>query len=179
MFKKGAYDVSLFDHIEWGWDRSQVEATRRYLTGGERYITLSGSEVHPDFFDDLSDKKIGAILGYHYRFSDYEADPAALSQKFDISLVTNQMQILKMVLSKRVQVGVMTESFLEYYFQSHQEMRSVLLISDHYDQPYNFVGIVRKNGPISAAQLEKILFSVFTDNRFDWIAGKYGITWEK
>nr|WP_020592438.1 ABC transporter substrate-binding protein [Kiloniella laminariae] len=179
MFQKGDYDVSLFDHLEWGWDSTQVEATRQYLQGGERYITLAGSDITPAYFEDLTGKKIGAILGYHYKFTNYETDPAALDQKFNISLVTRQMQILKMVLSKRVEIGVMTESFLEYYFQSHQDMRSVLLISEHYDQRYSFVGIARRKGPISAAKLEEILFSLFRDERYSWIAEKYGVKWEK
>ncbi|WP_162200150.1 substrate-binding periplasmic protein [Kiloniella spongiae] len=177
MFQKGLYDVSLFDHVNWGWSSENVETTNIYLKGGERYISSNSTQKKTDFFQDISSKKIGAILGYHYRFAKFETDPQKLNKRFDINLVTNQEQIIKQVLANRIEIGVVTETFLKKYLRENRENADRIVISKNYDQEYNFVGIVRKNASISALTLEKIIYAVTTSPKYKWIADKYGIHW--
>ncbi len=177
MFQKGLYDVSLFDHLDWGWNPETVEITKVYLKGGERYISSNKAQEKPDFFQNISSKKIGAILGYHYRFAEFETDPQELNKRFDINLVANQEQIIKQVLSNRIEVGVISETFLKKYLRENKENADRITISENYDQEYNFVGIVRKNAPISALTLERIIGSVTSNPEYKWIAVKYGIKW--
>ncbi|WP_419905842.1 substrate-binding periplasmic protein [Kiloniella sp.] len=177
LFDKGVYDVSLFDHIQWGWDEAKVEITDVYLSGGERYIALASNVTNQTYFNDLPNKKIGAILGYHYNFADFESDPDKLNDRFDITLVDKQIQILKLVLGNRVEVGVITETYLLQYLQTHKNLKDLISVSNTYDQPYNFIGIVRKNGPISAKKLEHIIHSVTQAPEYRWIEIKYGINW--
>src|SRR5207253_10936360 len=37
-FKNGAYDLSFFDNINWGWDKSAVDVSDVYMNGKEIYI---------------------------------------------------------------------------------------------------------------------------------------------
>nr|WP_281174849.1 transporter substrate-binding domain-containing protein [Kiloniella litopenaei] len=178
MFKKGLYDISLFDHLSWGWTPEDVMVTRVFLRGGERYITARNKEVAPTLFKDISSRKIGAILGYHYNFANFETDPEKLKKRFDINLVTYQEQIIKQVLSHRVEIGVITETFLKKYLKENIEVRDRIVISENYDQEYNFVGIVRKEAAITATELENIILSVINSPKYQWIADEYGIKWQ-
>ena len=178
MFKKGLYDISLFDHLKWGWNPEEVDATKVFLRGGERYITAGSPKITQNFFTDVSSKKIGAILGYHYRFTSFETDPEKLKKRFDINLVTHQEQIIKQVLSHRIQIGVITETFLKKYLRENSEDREKITISDTYDQEYNFIGIVRKKALISASELEQIIISVIKSPKYQWVADQYGIKWQ-
>jgi len=60
-FSKGLHDLSMFDNIEWGWDKQQVEASESYLDGGEVYITLAVPE-RDEFQREEDDRDCGLPL---------------------------------------------------------------------------------------------------------------------
>lgn len=177
MFAQGRFDMSFFDHYEWGWEKLDVEKTDVYLEGGEVYVTLKTPQVDQSFFDTLEDKSIAAILGYHYGFADYNNNPDALRKKFNITLTNDHEQILKMVLGGRVQVGVFTETYLARYFQRDFMARNRLLVSKRYDQRYNFITLVRKGFTPSANKIQDYMDKLRTLPEYQWLRDKYGIEW--
>lgn len=177
MFDEGRYDLSFFDHMEWGWQGKDVDTTEVYLEGGEVFITANEPDRDQSFFKDIERKSIAAMLGYHYRFADYVSDPQSLKRRFDIVLTDTQDQIIKLVLNKRVDIGIITETYLKKYFQTNLTSRSKILQSQTYDHPYKFRTILRKNGPVSVQEIEQLINTVRTSNAHKWIKEKYGIDW--
>lgn len=177
MFAEKKYDISFFDHLAWGWDKTQVDTTDVYLSGGEVFITAKKNGRNQSYFDAITDKSIAAILGYHYKFADYQTDPETLKNKFDITLTKSQEQIVKLVLSGRVEIGIITETYLLRSFQKDANVRKALLVSDHYDQSYHFRTIVRKGIEPSADYLNQLIQAIRNDPSFAWIEDKYGIAW--
>lgn len=177
MFREGRFDMSFFDHVVWGWDTDKVEATPVYLTGGEVFITLKEPSKNQDYFSNLETHSIAAIRGYHYRFTGFESDPKVLKKRFDITLTNSPDHIIKLVEEKRVNIGIVTETYLLKYFQKHFTARAKFLTSNSYDQRYNFTTIVRKGFSPSAKKMNDLMTQVRTDPRFKWIKDTYGLDW--
>jgi ABC-type amino acid transport substrate-binding protein len=177
MFDEGRFDVSFFDHLEWGWDKSKVDASDVYFNGGEVFITANKPDRKQSYFETLKNKSIAAINGYHYKFSGYISDPKKLKKRFNITLTNDQDQIIKMVVSGNIDLGIITETYLLSYFQTHPSARTAIIAASSYDQEYNFRTIVRKTAKISAEKIYELIKKVQTDPKYDWLKQKYGIQW--
>lgn len=177
MFREGRFDMSFFDHVVWGWDREKVESTPVYLSGGEVFITLKDPSKNQSYFSNIEKRSIAAIRGYHYHFTNFETDPKALHKRFDITLTNSADHIIKLVEEKRVDIGIVTETYLLKYFQKHFTARAKFLTSNSYDQRYNFTTIVRKGFTPSAKKMNELMTQVRTDPRFKWMKDTYGLDW--
>jgi len=177
MFAEERFDMSFFDHLEWGWDTSLVDATDVYLEGGEVYATLKTPKVTDSYFDDIVSKSLAGILGYHYGFANYETDPIRLKARFDITLTNDHEQILKIVMGGRAEVGIFTETYLKRLFQKDFMIRNRLVVSGRYDQRYGFRTIVRKGFTPSARTMQKLMTQLRADPNSQWITDKYGLDW--
>ncbi|WP_420549094.1 substrate-binding periplasmic protein [Curvivirga sp.] len=170
IFKDKKVDISLFDQASWGWSDMNVDHTSIYMRGGEKYITKKqNGESQETLFDNLKDKRIAAILGYHYLFANFNADPLFLEENFEITLVSKQDQIIKMVRSRRVEIGIVTEAFLQRYLARRPFLKDKLIISDFYDQEYEFVGIRRKDAKISLSTLDRLIAAAMKAEDFQLI----------
>ncbi|MDV7341377.1 transporter substrate-binding domain-containing protein [Terasakiella sp. A23] len=177
MFQDERFDMSFFDHLAWGWDKDQVDATDVYLTGGEVFITQKAPGRDKSFFSNIQNRSIAAIRGYHYKFADYVTDPHALKTKFNITLTNSQDHILKLVAENRVEIGIMTETYLLQYFQKNPAAKGQFLTAEQYDQVYNFRTILRKNTKPSANEMNKLMTALRKNANFNWLKEKYGIDW--
>ncbi len=175
MFYQSQIDVSLFDQMVWGWDKDKVDQTQVYMGGGEKYIALRKEGVSQKLFKHLADKRIAAILGYHYNFAGFNPDPTFLNKKFDISLVSNQDQIIKMTLTNRVDIGVVTEAYLFQYVSFNPVLKDTLVVSDVYDQEYHFVGIRNKKSQIKLDELQTLIQKAVKSPEFKSILKLYGM----
>ena len=174
FFEKGGYDLSMFDHLDWGWDKYPVEATNVYAHGGEKYVTLAKKGRGQSYFDDMNDKKVVGFLGYHYKFADFENDPDILREKFNMTLTSNHSGNLLMVVHQRVDVAIVTELYISRWLLSHPEYSDKFLVSDIWDQEYQFVMLIRKGGPLSVQQLNTLLVCIEKDGLLHALFKKYG-----
>lgn len=144
-FKSGDYDLSFFDNIEWGWDKSKVDVSEVYMRGKEVYIAKKKPDRDESYFADFKGKAMVGILGYHYGFAGFNADPIFLRKKYNMQLSTSNEGSVKMILFDRGDIAVVSDIYLRSYLQKHPEDKSKLLISNKIDQQYNHTVIVRKN----------------------------------
>ena len=158
-FEAGAFDVMFLEMAAWGWrDRDfEVTATRTFLKGGEVYVARAEDAQSQAYFDDFADKRIAAVPGYHYGFADFNADPDYLRANFDIDLSSDHRTNLKKLLRGRVDVAVVTKSFLELYLKENPEVEGQLRVSDKLDQAYRLGALVGPNAPIDAARLNALI----------------------
>lgn len=136
-FGAGRFDALLFEMPEWGWQGIPVQVSPQIATDGEVYIALAQAGRGQGFFDEVGSRRIAGILGYNYGFAGFRSDPEELRKRFDIVLVNDHAATIELVLRGRVEIGVVTESFLARHLATRPEDRGRLLISQRRDQVYS------------------------------------------
>jgi len=175
-FERGGYDISFFDHLHWGWDDYYVNVTKVYLRGGEKYVALARPGRGQEYFSDFKGKRLGGFLGYHYGLADFNSDPQVLKKDFNMELSsTHEGNVLK-ILEGRIDVAILTDAFLSRWFVLHPEKKDQLLISDIWDQEYNFSMIVRKDISPTADELNLLMASMEQTGALNSVWKKYGIS---
>ncbi|MBS1971950.1 MAG: ABC transporter substrate-binding protein [Bdellovibrionales bacterium] len=156
-FKNGDYNLSFFDNIDWGWDKNTVDISNVYMRGKEVYIAKRKPDRTDSYFNDLSGKSMIGILGYHYGFANYNADPAFLRKKYNMQLSNSNEGSIKMILFDRGDIAVVSDIYLNSYLKKHPEDKAKLLISNKTDQQYSHTVIVRKNTHPTVQEINLLL----------------------
>lgn len=171
------FDVMFFESPEWEWAEKghPVDFSNVFLRGGEVFIAAARPGRSQDYFADLKDKRIVGILGYHYGFANFNADPEYLGRSFGMKLVNTHRSGIEMVLADRVELGVVTDSYLWSYLSRNPDAAGKLLVSDRYDQLYNHRILVRRNGPVSVAAVNRLLADMEKDGTLDRLWRRTGV----
>ena len=165
-FIEQRYDVIFFESPDWSWDKVEYEATLPILMDEEVYVALDKPGRDQSFFNDVASRRIVAMLGYHYGFTENETDEIRLRSRFDIELSHSHNRNLELILADRpsvAEVAVVSRSWLDLFARSQPALADRLLVSDRIDQRYLLSGIVRPGGPISATDLEALLEPLIRD----------------
>lgn len=164
-FEDRKFDLILFESPDWGWkDKAiAVEASDVFLDGGELYIAQAKPGRGQDYFADLSGKRMVGILGYHYGFAGFEADPAVLAARHRMTLVNDNAASIEMILKDRGDVAVVTDAYLKRYLKSHPGTEARLLVSQRFDQRYAHRALVRPGAAIGVADLNRLLAAMTKD----------------
>ena len=174
-FEQGRYDLSFFDHLHWGWEKYAVQATRVYLRGGAKYVALAQAGRGQEYFKSFKGKVLGGFLGYHYGLANFNRDPKVLKDRYNMELSTTHEGNLLKVIAKRIDVAILTDAFLSRYLQQHPEKKARLLVSDIWDQQYNFSIIVRDDSSPTVAELNELLLQMEQSHALYPVWKKYGI----
>ncbi|OAN42940.1 amino acid ABC transporter substrate-binding protein [Paramagnetospirillum marisnigri] len=176
-FEDRKFDVILFESPDWGWrdHKIAVDASDVFLDGGELYIAQAQPGRGQDYFKDLSGKRMVGILGYHYGFAGFEADPRTLSSRFRMALVNDNAASIEMILKDRGDVAVVTDAYLKRYLRERPGLDQRLLISDTFDQRYAHRALVRPGGTISVAEINRLLAAMAKDQTLARLWRSHGI----
>jgi len=179
-FERHLFDVMFFESIHWGWENKSVVASKVFLNGGEVYIALQKKGRTQQFFDRLNEKSISGILGYHYGFANFVSDESILKKRFQISLVNSPKTVINQVLAEKVEIGVITESFLNKELMSNTDMGKKLLVSEKYDQVYHHTILLRKNlVDLDIEAINRLLNSMESNGALGALFKKYGLAHDK
>lgn len=177
-FDAGLYDVIFFESPDWGWTEKEVDITRPILADEELYVALKKPGRDSSFFDDLRQRSIVAISGYHYGFAGHETDNAVLEQKFDIEFSDSHSRNLNLIKADRpsvAEVAIVSYSYLQQHLARHPEDWDRLLISDEPDQRYQLSIIARKRGAASADQMLQMLAPLVESGRYRQLVENWGL----
>jgi polar amino acid transport system substrate-binding protein len=174
-FENGNYDLIMFEDSNWGWQSINLYATGVFLSGGEVYIAKKETERDQSYFDDLTNKSITVILGYHYGFARFIADESYLRENFNIQFSRNHETNIIKVLEGRSDVSVVTKSFLNLFFNGNPTLKDQLLISDKLDQIYNHRILLSRNSTITIDEINDLLSVMDKAGILSRIWKKYGI----
>lgn len=170
------YDVMFFESPDWEWSEKgyPVDFTNVFLRGGEVFIASAKPGRGPDYFNDIKGKRIVGILGYHYGFANFNADPDHLTRNLGMKLVNTHRSSIEMVLAERMDVGVVTDAYLWAYLARNPDAAARLLVSERYDQVYNHRVLVRRGGPVPVAAINRLLADMDKDGTLDrlWRAAR-------
>jgi len=168
-FEAGLYDVIFFESLNWGWESLSVDTTRPMLVEEDVYVALKKPGRDQRFFDNIADRSIVAISGYHYGFAGLSTDNAELEDRFRIEFSHSHGRNLNLIKADRpslAEVAIMSRSYLRVHLEKNPEDRDRFLVSDMADQKYQLRIMARKGGPIMAGALEKLLMPLIEDGRY-------------
>lgn len=176
LFNDNYFDMLFFEDLSWGWQSQFVESTKVFLKGSEVFITLRENTKDENYFNTLDNKSIAGILGYHYKFANFNADPEFLKSNFNMSLSSDIDKNIRLVLKDRIDLAIVTKSYLEKYLLSNNSAKSKLFISKKIVQQYNHTILIRKGLIPDTAEMDILIDELICSGKFQKILNKYGIT---
>jgi len=177
-FNAGLYDVIFFESPDWGWANHRHDATTPILTDEELYIALRKPGRDLSFFDDLGERRIVAISGYHYGFADLESDTDALDRRFKIEFSDSHQRNINLIKADRpsvAEVAVVSRSFLQQHLEQHPADWDTFLISDQPDQVYRLAIITRQDGPVNANDMMRMFQPLMKNGSYRAMVEKWGL----
>ena len=177
-FEAGLYDVIFFESPGWGWTKRNVDISRPILADEELYVALKKTGRDDSFFDDLEQRSIVAISGYHYGFTGYETDNSVLEQKFNIEFSDSHSRNINLIKADRpsvAEVAIVSHSYLQRHLARHPEDWDKLLVSREPDQRYQLSIIARKGGAASADEMLRLLAPLVDNGRYRQIVENWGL----
>lgn len=175
-FKRGMFDVIFFENIDWGWQDYNLLSSDVFLSGGEVFFTRNQKGINQSYFENLTNKRIVAILGYHYKFADNITDSDQLKQQFDIRLVNSPKTVINQVLNGKADLGISTYSYLQDQMKLNPVLNEKIFISEKFDQTYQHRVLLRKNGPLTAEEMNHLLSAIQNNGTLQKLLAKYGLT---
>ncbi|MEN2978890.1 transporter substrate-binding domain-containing protein [Tistrella bauzanensis] len=176
-YAAGRFDLLLFEKMAWGWSAAGIvmETSRTIAEDGDVYIARAEPGRDESWFDDIASRRIAAILGYNYRFADFQNDPTELRKRFDIALVNDTAAVIALVLRGRVDTGVVTKSHLERYLQQYPDDRERVLVSARFDQTNDLKVLGRPGTTPSADTVFGLLADLQRQGRLAPLWQAYGL----
>ncbi|MCP3925808.1 MAG: transporter substrate-binding domain-containing protein [Desulfobacterales bacterium] len=175
FFEEKRFDIIMFEDIKWGWKNKDIVASKVILKGGDVYITKYHHSKNQSYFENLKKKSLAVILGYHYGFANYNADEKFLKKNFKIQFNTNHKGNIIKVLFERVDIAVVTLSFLKMFLKNNPDIKSKILVSKKFDQHYNHTILLRKNFKITKKEMNEILTKMEKAGVLSRLWKRYGI----
>lgn len=177
-FDAGLYDVIFFESPDWGWANRDITFSRPILTDEDFYVALRKPGRDLDFFEDIRNRQLIAMSGYHYGFADLENNPKTLQDNFNIEFSDSHSRNLKLIKADRpsvAEVAIISRAYLQRHLSEQPEDWRQLLISDRLDQRYELRIIARKQGPVSASDMMQRLAPLVADGSYRMMVEKWGL----
>lgn len=156
-FKQGRVDMAIFENPQWGWKDIPHVSVDMGLEDAEIFVAQRLSNRQQDYFAELGGKRLALFSGYHYEFSNFNADPKYLAQHYNATLTYSHDSNLLMVLRGRADIALVTRSYLSDYLLRNDKVGNELLVSERIDQIYHHYAILRPAAPISGEAFARLL----------------------
>lgn len=177
-FEAGLYDVIFFESPEWGWESWPIAATGPILADEDVYVALNKPGRDQSFFDNIGERNIVAISGYHYGFAGLSTDNSKLKERFQIEFSHSHARNLSLIKADRpslAEMAIVSRSYLHMYLEQNPQDRDRLLVSDKADQRYLLHILARKGGPISPQSLERMILPLIEQGRYQQMVRNHGL----
>ena len=174
-FENGKFDALFFEDILWGWQDKGVATSNVFLKDGEVFIAKASPEKNQAYFEQLEGKSIAGYLGYHYAFAGFNADKDFLLARFNMQLNTNHQGNIEKVLTGRVDLAIVTKSYLQRYLKEHADAKDHLLISSTLDQEYHHTILLKTQSRVSIEKINALLADMEKAGMLSRLWKRYGL----
>jgi ABC-type amino acid transport substrate-binding protein len=159
-FKTQKFDIILFEDEAWSWKKSGIHYDRTPVlgSGSELVIALNNEGRDQKYFDNLENKKVEVVLGYHYQLNNMNTETDNLMAKGIIQGKSN-IDNLSDLLAKKVDITYVNSLMLSRYLNKNKELKDKLLIGQKKDHHFSLRGLIHPNSPIKVSELEKLGFN--------------------
>jgi ABC-type amino acid transport substrate-binding protein len=169
------FDMIFFEDIDWGWNAYPVSASNPLAKGTELYIALDTSGRNQTFFQDMKEKSISAVSGFHYSFAGSNVNESYLKEHFNIRLHEQAQQVLDDVLNGKSEIGVISNLSLEHAFLENPKIKGKILIAKKIDQDFALEILTRNNSNMSIEQVNLMLERLKKEGVLEKLWEKYQI----
>lgn len=146
------------------------------LTMKNEIYALKDRVSNQAFFNDLNTLTKAGVLGYSYKFANYNNDQGYLAKEHLMTLVKHEDVIPKMIISKRVDVGIFSNLAYFYFKKSKHVDLDLFYKSNSPDGVYQTHLLVKKgDSKVSADKINRLLESEPTNTKISNLLEKYGI----
>ncbi|EAT13575.1 periplasmic binding protein [Oceanobacter sp. RED65] len=175
-FERGRIQMLFFEDPKWGWNGYPVVTSEAFLKGGEVFIARNNKTTNKTAFKNIEQRRITAMLGYHYQFADWDSDAKRLKERFNISLLSHSGAIIKQVVRGKAEIGIVSKAFLDRELFRDPKLKKVLVFSDFYDQHYSHRVILASDANISIETINSILKKLHKNGKLTEIFSQFGLS---
>ena len=167
-YQQGLFDAVFFEDPNWGWLQGNhiISNSPVIATDSEVFIALKQFAKSQAWFDNLDDKTLIGILGYHYQLANFENNPSILENKYKMTLLSNHKRSIELVLKKRSDMAIVTRSYLNQYLNKYPQSKNKLLISERVAQTYKHQLLIRPTQQLDINTLYKLVKKALSQNTF-------------
>ncbi len=152
------FDMIFLEDIDWGWNAYPVAASTPLAKGTELYIALNKNERTQVFFQDMAEKSISMVKGFHYAFAQNNTNEAYLKEHFkEIRLHADPTDVLQDVLQGKSEIGVINSLTLESEMARNPKIKDHILIGKKFDQDFVLSILARKDSPMTIEQVNLLI----------------------
>ncbi|HAY48504.1 MAG TPA: hypothetical protein DCY62_06015 [Thalassospira sp.] len=144
----GELDLILLESAKWDWPAFDVLYSDPIVREKDIYLTLASQSDAKSLFADVSAHPMLCVLGFHYGFADFNADPDYLRENFNVELRYNESEVLNGLLAGEAPIGIVSAGFLARRFASDPRLHERLIIGDKPDATYDLVSVLTRESAI-------------------------------
>ena len=165
-YQQCLFDAVFFEDPNWGWLQGNhiISNSPVIATDSEVFIALKQFAKSQAWFDNLDDKTLIGILGYHYQLANFENNPSILENEYKMTLLSSHKKSIELVLKKRSDMAIVTRSYLNQYLNKYPESKKKLLISERVAQTYKNQLLIRPTHQLNVNTLYKIVKKTLAQN---------------
>ncbi len=171
----GRYQMMFFENPAWGWSANQVKGLEGVVLGQEVFIARKQPDRDQSYFADRHDKSIALFSGYHYAFADFVTNKQYLRQHHNAVFTQSQESNVQMVLRGRVDLGVVTDAWLDSYFERYPDYREQILVSEEPDQLYQHFLLLRRGSSPDMATMQILFEQLKSSGSLERVLTEHGI----
>ena len=175
-FSRNRFELMLFENRMWGWQHIDFYTLPIPLDDGEIYIAQNKDQRDQHFFDDITDKKLILVDGYHYNITQDITDKTLLNKKYDVTFVNSNHASIEAILRGRGDVAPVTWSYLQFYLKNNPDAAQKLLTSIRWDQRYQHQVLLSHQAAITEDELMDYLQQLDKNGTLDQLAQTYNLT---
>ena len=176
MIEDGLIDLMMWDNRSWGWADNKVVSSKALVNSKDIFIALNSENIEQKYFDSLENKVLAVVRGYHYQFLDFENDLNKFSEKYEFSSVRTEEAVIKMILAKRANIGVVSETALSWFLIRYPEYKNSIIASDRIDTFYSRHFVMPEQSALSGKEINEILKLADEKGLLAPIYRHYGLT---
>jgi ABC-type amino acid transport substrate-binding protein len=156
-FEKKQADVYPLRTVAWTKPSSGLLATKTIFTSGDIYFARKDNRYGGrTVFDNLKSRSVAGVRGYHYELFDNNPDEAFIKKNFRASLLGSNEAVITFVRAGRADIGIVPE-LIALQYMTDPAFREQVIFGDFYDSRVEMSNLVRKDGPISVAEMNAIV----------------------
>lgn len=176
LLEENAVDaVFLLDQSWVEGSLSKMDSSSFYIDLKNQIFTLKKPGITQDYFSNTAKLSKVGMFGYYYKIFDYKRNPTLLKSKYKASLVKREVNIIKMVESKRVEMGIIGDMFTKYLHKDGQIDINNFYFYEVPDAVYKPRMFLKKGIPLTKAKLDNYILTLKEKGILQSIFSYYGI----
>lgn len=160
----GRIDMILLQNPDWNWRGRDVGFSTPIVWEYDILVAGRALVPGPSYFNNVLERSIAGVLGFHYKFADFRDDPKQLTRLLDISLLYNEPEVLEAVIRGDAEIGVVSAGFMSRKFSHVADLADRIAMGPRADNSYQLASVISRNAPITVERYNSYLNDLRAEN---------------